>query len=281
MRARAGDRARAHASCRARRLHDETLAIARRWHRCRLVAIAAAKEAMRRGADLPLADALRIEQMIAARLCRRVSSMSVALGASTAEQRARALAAAAVVLGVAIVITLLVVAIGFAFDQGSERAVGRRYDGGPADEYQEALVIPVSDEHMFITRLQDGSSSPCTTSRRANRSCAAIAASQWDPTAPTGGAAQLAGFSAHSSRLRAEGPYGVARGRHVRIRQRLRKPRQVRNGSRWQGQPDRAVRIRAGARRAAASSVCRRSTSDVRQRRMRGVSRGGVRRDRG
>jgi hypothetical protein len=55
------------------------------------------------------------------------------------------------------VIVAIVVAIGFAFDQGdnADQPV-HGYDAGVADTYEPATVTYLEAQHIFVTRLQDG-----------------------------------------------------------------------------------------------------------------------------
>ncbi|MDP9238467.1 MAG: hypothetical protein M3P30_13920 [Chloroflexota bacterium] len=60
-------------------------------------------------------------------------------------------------LVVAVVLVALVVAIGFAFDQGDEATQPQQgFDAGRAADYQRATVSQLEAQHVFITRLQNG-----------------------------------------------------------------------------------------------------------------------------
>ncbi|TAK60061.1 MAG: hypothetical protein EPO22_09615 [Dehalococcoidia bacterium] len=56
-----------------------------------------------------------------------------------------------------IVVVAAVVAIGFLFDQGSGSVRRERgYDAGAADGYENASVVYAEAQHLFVTRLEDG-----------------------------------------------------------------------------------------------------------------------------
>jgi hypothetical protein len=60
-------------------------------------------------------------------------------------------------LVVVAVLTAIVVAIGFAFDQGDKAEQPQTgIDAGPAEGYQRATVSQLEAQHVFITRLQNG-----------------------------------------------------------------------------------------------------------------------------
>jgi hypothetical protein len=94
----------------------------------------------------------------------------------------------------AAVVTGIVIGIGFAFDQGSQ-APGNSYDAGPANEYQVGVVIPVEAEHMFISRLPDGTFAAVYDKSPRQQELRGDCRIQYDTSAPLGSVKQLPGFT--------------------------------------------------------------------------------------
>jgi hypothetical protein len=100
-------------------------------------------------------------------------------------------------LGV-LAVTGIVVAIGFAFDQGPDASQPPKgYDAGRADAYAPADVTHIDAEHLFIVRLEDGSfvalydKSPRRQELKDENDCRV----HWEDVAPLGSVAQLPGFT--------------------------------------------------------------------------------------
>ena len=99
----------------------------------------------------------------------------------------------------AIVVVVLVgigVALSFAFDQGSkEPQPAAQYNAGTADGYPTAMVFPIEEAHMFLTRLQDGSFIALYDKSPKQQELGGDCRVHFDPTSPTGSAKQLPGFT--------------------------------------------------------------------------------------
>ncbi|HEY7801570.1 MAG TPA: hypothetical protein VIE40_02745 [Dehalococcoidia bacterium] len=110
------------------------------------------------------------------------------------KHRSRAVGCLIWLVGVTLVVTGIVVAIGFAFDQGTP-AQSTTYDAGPAKEFQAGVVIPVSAEHMFITKLQDGSFVAVYDKSPRQQELRGDCRVDYEPTAPLGNVNELPGFT--------------------------------------------------------------------------------------
>ena len=99
-------------------------------------------------------------------------------------------------IGVSAAIIVLIIGIGFASSGGSRaNTPGPTYDAGPASEYPLANVVPIPDQHLFLTRLQDGSYVALYDKSSRQQELHGDCRVTWDPTAPTGSAKQLPGFT--------------------------------------------------------------------------------------
>ena len=117
-------------------------------------------------------------------------------GIAEAPRKRRRFGCLAMLAIAALVVVGLVVGIGFLFDQGSGSVNSQRgYDAGAASGYQNASVVYLDQQHLYVVRLQDGTFIALYDKSSKQQELRGDCRVTWDDSATLGTMAQLPGIT--------------------------------------------------------------------------------------